>query len=101
LLRVPAHGFVFVPDLIECREEVAKREPPILRYAGLIRWSRTRMRVYLESVATTVHQIHPLNDAAKADADLAIRETTGSTCCCCRAGRVQAAVSRHRRLLTR
>jgi hypothetical protein len=55
-----------------------------LGMAGLIRWSRTRMRAYLESVAMTVHQIHPLNEAAEADADLAMRETTGSTCCCCR-----------------
>ena len=50
-----------------------------LGMADLIRWSRTRMRAYLESVAMTVHQIHPLNDAAEADADLAMRETTGST----------------------
>jgi hypothetical protein len=27
----------------------------------------------------TVRQIHPLNDAAEADADLGMRETTGST----------------------
>lgn len=79
MLRVPGHGFVFVPDPIDVANKLQNLSDLPLGMAGLIRWSRTRMGIYLESVAMTVRQIHPLNDAAEADADLGMRETTGST----------------------
>jgi hypothetical protein len=52
-------------------------------------------------VAMTVHRTRPLHDTAKADANLAMRKTTGSTVLLVQGGCVQAVVLWHGRLLTR